>query len=107
MAQWGNEDSADQSVLWAPSAVKLAPTRANANAMYGNTTANSFVSGATVGMFGADELEVGVTAGIPHTGWVLRTEGSGGRANRVQYEVLVAGSMTTDNDDDDTTLPDA
>ena len=29
-------------------------------------------------------------AGIPHAGWVLRTEGTGGRAGRVQYEVLVA-----------------
>jgi hypothetical protein len=32
--------------------------------------------------------------GIPHAGWVLRTEGTGGRAGRVQYEVLVAmGSL--------------
>ena len=32
--------------------------------------------------------------GIPHSGWVLRTEGSGGRAGRVNYEVLVAmGSL--------------
>jgi hypothetical protein len=28
--------------------------------------------------------------GITHSGWVLRTEGSGGRAGRVQYETLVA-----------------
>ena len=33
-------------------------------------------------------------AGVPHAGWVLRTEGTGGRAGRVQYEVLVAmGSL--------------
>lgn len=38
--------------------------------------------------------------GIPHTGWVLRTEGTGGRAGRVQYEVLVAGGITTDGADD-------
>lgn len=32
--------------------------------------------------------------GVPHAGWVLRTEGTGGRAGRVQYEVLVAmGSL--------------
>jgi len=31
---------------------------------------------------------------ITHTGWVLRTEGTGGRAGRVQYETLVAmGSL--------------
>ena len=27
---------------------------------------------------------------VTHSGWVLRTEGSGGRAGRVQYETLVA-----------------
>ena len=32
--------------------------------------------------------------GVAHAGWVLRTEGTGGRAGRVQYEVLVAmGSL--------------
>jgi hypothetical protein len=32
--------------------------------------------------------------GVTHAGWVLRTEGSGGRAGRVQYETLVAmGSL--------------
>ena len=32
--------------------------------------------------------------GAAHAGWVLRTEGTGGRAGRVQYEVLVAmGSL--------------
>lgn len=36
----------------------------------------------------------GANKGIAHAGWVLRTEGSGGRAGRVQYEVLVAmGSL--------------
>ena len=35
------------------------------------------------------------SAGITHTGWVLRTEGSGGRAGRIQNEVLVAGGITT------------
>lgn len=44
--------------------------------------------------------------GIPHTGWVLRTEGTGGRAGRVQYEVLVAGGIVSDGSDD-TILPDA
>lgn len=49
----------------------------------------------------------GFNNGIAHAGWVLRTEGSGGRAGRVQYETLVAmGSMTQDGSDDDV-LPDA
>lgn len=36
-----------------------------------------------------------------HAGWVIRTEGTGGRAGRVQYETLVAmGSITGDGSDD-------
>lgn len=36
-----------------------------------------------------------------HAGWVVRTEGTGGRAGRVQYETLVAmGSITGDGADD-------
>jgi hypothetical protein len=36
----------------------------------------------------------GTFKGVAHAGWVLRTEGSGGRAGRVQYETLVAmGSL--------------
>lgn len=49
----------------------------------------------------------GQNKGIAHTGWVLRTEGSGGRAGRVQYEVLVAMSEVTSDASDDTILPDA
>ena len=36
-----------------------------------------------------------------HAGWVVRTEGTGGRAGRVQYETIVAmGSITGDGADD-------
>jgi hypothetical protein len=57
--------------------------------------------------------------GIAHAGWVLRTEGTGGRAGRVQYETLVAmgslGAQTAAygtpanvaDAADDTFLPDA
>lgn len=40
-------------------------------------------------------IQVGGTLkGVAHAGWVLRTEGTGGRAGRVQYETLVAmGSL--------------
>lgn len=44
--------------------------------------------------------------GIPHTGWVIRTVGSGGRAGRVQYEVLAAIGINSDGSDD-SILPDA
>lgn len=49
----------------------------------------------------------GSNKGIAHTGWVLRTEGTGGRAGRVQYEVLVAMSEVTSDASDDAVLPDA
>lgn len=57
--------------------------------------------------------------GVAHAGWTIRTEGSGGRAGRVQYETLVAmGSLgaqtaafgtpaTTADASDDTLLPDS
>ena len=40
------------------------------------------------------EISGAKTNGVAHAGWVLRTEGSGGRAGRVQMETLVAmGSL--------------
>jgi hypothetical protein len=44
----------------------------------------------------------GYIDGAAHTGWVLRTVGTGGRAGRVQYETLVAfgGNFSTDASDD-------
>ena len=56
----------------------------------------------------AEITEVGYTKGAAHTGWVLRTVGTGGRAGRVQYETLVAfgGDFSTDAADD-AILPDA
>ena len=44
---------------------------------------------------------------IGHTGWAKRTVGTGGRANRVQWEVLVAGGMTNAGGDEDIATPDA
>lgn len=109
MAQWGKTDVASNSVLWAPTSVGLAPTRTNANLVFGNTTADAFVSGQTIGMYGADAAETtAARAEGPrpsHAGWVLRTEGSGGRAGRIAYETLVAmGSITSDAED--VALPD-
>ena len=49
----------------------------------------------------------GKNKGIAHAGWVVRTEGSGGRAGRVQYETLVAMSSIASDASDDTVLPDA
>lgn len=68
-----------------------------------------YITGKTVGQFGVDTQEMAaVPAGSAkptHSGWNLRTVGSGGRAGRVHYETLVAmGSMTGDGED--SVLPD-
>lgn len=64
-------------------------------------------------------LAGGANKGIAHAGWVVRREGSGGRAGRVHYETLVAmGSLgasdakygtaaSTADASDDTFLPDS
>lgn len=106
MSQWGNNDEASNSVIWAPTSLKVAPTRAEANLLYGNTTADAYITGTTVGMYAVDDNEIAADAGkVAHTGWVLRTVGSGGRAGRVMTEVLVAGGIVSDGSDD-TVLPD-
>lgn len=42
---------------------------------------------------------------VSHAGWVKRTAGTGGRAGRVHYETLVAGSSITGDATDDSKLP--
>jgi len=43
--------------------------------------------------------------GVAHAGWNKRTAGSGGRAGRVHYETLVAGSSISGDAADDAKLP--
>jgi hypothetical protein len=54
------------------------------------------------------ELGSGEPGAIVNPGWVLRTEGTGGRAGRVQYETLVAGrSLIAGDAADDIEFPDS
>jgi len=113
MAQWGNTDDAANSVLWAASQVNLTANSDNQTNLFGNTTADAFVTGATIGQYGVDANEAtaaraeGTTDKVAHAGWVLRTAGSGGRAGRVQSEVLVAMStITTGSDAEDAVFED-
>jgi hypothetical protein len=105
MAQWGNTDDAANSVSWVAQSLGEGSGKsnqaANNTALYANSTADAFITGQTVGQFG---ISVGEAAANPvaHAGWVLRREGSGGRAGRVTYETLVAGSFITSDGD---TLP--
>ena len=102
MALWSNTDantSAPKNAVASGLGVS-----ANGLTLFGNTTTSAYVTNAKIGVFGVDaterapkNLEV-VTGG--HAGWVLRTEGTGGRSGRVQVETLVAmGSIGTDAED--------
>jgi hypothetical protein len=108
MSSWGNYDAASNVPYWSAASVKLAPTAVNAAALYQDTTANDFITGATVGVFAVDDPEGIVNAKAAHAGWVLRTTGSGGRAGRIQQETLaVISKFKSDNNTDDTVYPDA
>jgi hypothetical protein len=101
MALWGNVDDAANSTIFAASQVNKTANTTNRALLFSNTTADAFITNATIGQFGFDTTEQQVSSGGPsHSGWVLRTEGSGGRAGRVFYETLVAmGSMSDDAED--------
>lgn len=99
MAQWGNGDQSNNAPIWAAGLVNKSVNTANRDALYQNTTADAFVTGTTKGVFAIDKDEL-ATAKAPHTGWVMRTVGTGGRAGRVQYEVLVAGGIASDDSGD-------
>ena len=74
--------------------LNVAPSSANRTSLYQNTSANTFISGATNGLFNysASETQSGQVA---HSGWVLKTTGSGGRAGRVSYQTLVCLTSNT------------
>lgn len=81
-AFWTMTDANTGVPLFAPTALKLAPTRANANVIYANAnTAQAF--SAAVGVWGVDTEEATNTQVTPaatkmaHAGWVQRTAGMG------------------------------
>ena len=118
MSSWGNNDNSANAPYWAVNStivnhadvksVAAAPTAANVAILYANTQAGAYTTGQTIGLFGVDSEEAS-TSNKVHSGWVLRTTGSGGRANRVQEEVLVAMSSFGNggSDAEDTVYKDA
>jgi len=88
MSSWTKADSAAGAPLWAVTTLNKAPSTANRTSLYNNTTPNTFISGATHGLFNYNTSET-QSGKIAHTGWVLKTTGSGGRAGRVSYTTLV------------------
>lgn len=58
MSQWKTDDSAANSVLWGPSQLKQTANAANRNALFGNTTADAYVTGTTIGAYGVADNEM-------------------------------------------------
>lgn len=107
MPLWGRPDNAANSVLTAVQQFNKSVTTANQALLYANTKAGTLVENAVVGQFAIDTTEAQANPSIPHAGWVLRKEGTGLRAGRVTYEVLVAGGTYGIPDGaDDTVIPD-
>lgn len=105
MSLYGKSDAASNVSVVVCSTVQATQNTANRDALYGNTTANAFVTGATKGIFGVDVAEAqaaraGANTRVVTPGYQLRTVGSGGRAGRTQYETLVAVRLTSDASDD-------
>lgn len=110
MSQWGKSDAASNSVIWAPTSVKLAPNSTNRNNLYGNTTSDAFITGAKVGMFAMDNTEslgqanlVSVTVTAPGSGFTARPtvtfsgDGSGAAGNTTAKVVSVSLGGGTGN----------
>jgi hypothetical protein len=101
MAQHGAIDQTNNAPIWVTAQVNKSVNTANRDALYNNNTPDSFVTGERVGVFGVAANQMANTFGsIPHTGWILRKIGTGGRAGRVQQECLVAGGFNTDTHGD-------
>ena len=96
MASWGKTDAYTAAPLWALLQVNKAPTLTNMGPedsaavalLFENAAADDFITGKTVGLFNysASETQSGKVA---HSGWVLKSTGSGGRSGRDSYETLV------------------
>jgi hypothetical protein len=97
MSQWGSSDAASNSVIWAPTAVRQAPTRANANLLYGNTTSNAYGDGQRITMLGVDSTEESVSTG--KLAFInITNAGSGYTANAtVTFSANNTGSGATAN----------
>ena len=95
MSSWTNADEAAGAPLWAVEAIRKEKSNANRTDLFNDSTADNFISGVTMGLFNYKDSET-QSGKIAHAGWNLKTTGSGGRANRVQFECLVALTESQD-----------
>ena len=97
-------DRANNSPIFATAQVNLAPTAANANAVFSNTTFGVFLNNGVamkqaVGQFGISTTEAGNTVSggtkAAHAGWNLRTAFTGSLAS---ITVTTVGKLYTNGD---------
>lgn len=96
MSLFGSVNNAANSPAYVLNQLNVTANTNNQGNLISNLTASVWVTNVTVGLFGVTAGEqtakdVSGDAAPAHSGWVLRTEGTGGRAGRVTYETIVAG----------------
>lgn len=93
MSQWGNNDQANNSPVWAPAQFNEAPTTANRDALYGNTTANGVVNGAIIGVYAVDQSEMAYGRGSK-AGVVSITVTANGTGYQVRPTVTITNAAS-------------
>lgn len=104
MSSWSNTDTGTSAPLWAIARVQKAPTAANMHTggagasgkLFQNATEDNLIDGVTIGLFNFKDGET-QSGKIAHTGWNLKTTGTGGRASRIQFETLVSLANSKDS----------
>lgn len=91
MSQWKNDDTAANSVLWGVAQYNKPANSVTQANFYNNTTSGAFVSGVSVGQFGVDTTEMGISAGNLAFAYVT-SGGSGYSANAVVTLTLSNGT---------------
>jgi hypothetical protein len=73
---WNNFDGGNAAPIWAATALRVAPTRANANVIFSNSNVALFAS-ESIGVYALSVSEIANTTGqgksAAHVGWVQRT----------------------------------
>jgi len=77
MAKWTMTDEANGAPMFAPATVNLKPNTANRDAMYGNTTADAFVTNQTIGVYAVDDEEIAI-GGFVLSGVTVDSGGTAG-----------------------------
>ena len=110
MALWGMTDNAANSDIAAVIQMSKGITSANQSALFENVTPGNGPHNNPNVAYGQFGVSPGEMAALPaghgfHAGWVLRKEGTGGRAGRVTYETLVAASSLVADGSDNIWFP--